>query len=86
MSAKTFFRLAVFVGSGVLGGAGLRMLAGDSIAALLMGFCCTAVAACGLVVSIFGIPVLGRRQPDSGFGVFSDPAPARRSKAKPRKK
>ena len=86
MAAKVFVRLAVFAGSVALGLAGLRLFEGDSLAALLMGVCCTVVAVCGLAVSVLGIPVFGVRQPDSGFGIFSDPTPRRRRPGKPRQK
>ena len=86
MAAKVFVRLAMLGGSVALGLAALSIFEGDSLAALRMGFCCTVVAVCGLAVSVLGIPVFGVRQPDSGFGIFSDPTPSRRRPGKPRQK
>lgn len=65
-------RLIAFAASVSIGIAGVSMMKAENWAGLLVGFACVAAAVCGVVVSVFKIPVLGKAYPDDGFGLFSE--------------
>ena len=72
MSLRSIIRLIAFAASVSIGIAGLYIMKAENWAGLLVGFACVVVAACGVVVSVFRIPVFGKAYPDSGFGVLSE--------------
>ncbi|MEC5387849.1 hypothetical protein VVD49_19105 [Uliginosibacterium sp. H3] len=50
----------------------MLMVRSGNGAGLLVGFCTLVAAFCGVVVSVFRIPVLGKARPDDSFGLLTD--------------